>query len=260
MDKDCYWEHGMPVGRHYLCIDGRSTVCPRCCVEQCPVETPDLFAACAAAGHPTWPAVEPSIPRKLVCLESAWDARVFHSTSVKGFLDALGPLVRPPLRVAHRFIESAEHLARYARSPDGALWADPDAWDAPVFYLAFHGAPGTVHSVLDRIGPEVLCEVFRGYGGYNCLLYFSACGVLRGAKGRRFARDLLAVSGARAVIGYTADVEWMGSLVADLLFLHRFYTHENPWKALPDIFASVRKDFRPARGMGYTLVRAAEKA
>jgi hypothetical protein len=69
---------------------------------------------------------------------------------------------------------------------------------------------------------------------------------------------LLDASGVRAVIGYTADVDWMDSLAADLLFLHRFYSHDDPWNGLPEIFASVERDFRPARDMGYTLVLASD--
>src|SRR5438105_723673 len=250
---DCYWQHGTAPEQRYPCIDGRSTVCPRCCVERCPVETPELFSACAAAGHPTWPNVGRAVPRKLVCLESTWDESIFGATSVKGFLDSLAPLLHPPLRVAHRFIESARHLAHYTRHPGGSLWTDPNAWDTPVFYLAFHGSPGTVRSTLEQIGADVLCDAFTGYGGYDCLLYFSSCGVLRGPTGRRFAKDLLASSGARAVIGYTADVNWIDSLVTDLLFLYRFYSHPDAWSHLSEIFTSVKRDFKPARAMGYTL-------
>src|SRR5205814_1404679 len=87
--SDCYWQHGAAPEQKYPCIDGRSTVCPRCCVERCPVETPELFSACAAAGHPTWPNVGRAVPRKLVCLESSWDETIFGATSVKGFFDSL---------------------------------------------------------------------------------------------------------------------------------------------------------------------------
>jgi hypothetical protein len=222
------------------------------------VETPELFAACAAAGHPTWPSVGSPIPKKLVCLESAWDDRVFQPVSVKGFLDALGPLIRPPLRVAHRFIESARHLAHYTRHPDGTLWTDPNAWDSPIYYLAFHGAPGAVRCALERVDADVLVDAFSDYGKYDCLIYFGACGVLRGREGRDFARKLLDSSGVRAVIGYTTDVGWMDSLVVDLLFFYRFYSHNDPWAALPEIFASVQRDFKPVRKMGYTLVLAPE--
>lgn len=258
LPSDCYWHHHAPSNQLYPCIDGQSTVCPRCCVESCPVETPEYFAQCAAAGHPTWPSVKAKIPHKLVCLESSWDENVFHAMSVKGFLESLAPLLQPPLRVAHRFIESARHLAHYTRHPSGTLWKDPNAWDAPIYYLAFHGVSGAVKATLEQIDADTLCDAFTGYGTYNCLLYLSACSVLRGAKGRRLGRRLLAASGVRAVIGYTTNVNWLNSLVVDLLFLYRFYSHPDPWGDLGEIFSSVKRDFKPARRMGYTFIAASE--
>jgi hypothetical protein len=256
MTDDCYWNHRAPKKNCYLCMDGESMVCPRCCVECCPTETPDWFARCAAAGHPPWPSVIYTVPRKLVCLESSWDDRVFKNLSVKGFFDSLKPLIRPPLQVDHRFIESSKHLAYYLRRPGGVLWMDPSAWDVPIFYLGFHGSPGSVHSALERIGPDDLCEAFAGYGAYPNLIYFGSCNVLEGAKGKKFARDLLRASGSRAVIGYKKDINWMDSLVVDLLFLYRFYTSLHTWNKLTETFESVQRDFKPAREMGYILVEA----
>ena len=40
----------------------------------------------------------------------------------------------------------------------------------------------------------------------------------------------------RAVIGYATTVDWMASLVADMLFLHRFYRNPSPWRNLKRIF------------------------
>jgi len=255
MEQSCYWEHETPAEEHFPCLDGVSTVCPRCCVERCPVETPDWFARCAAAGHPTWPHTRPSVPRKLICLEAPWNYRVFSGVSVKGFLDSLAHLLNPPLRVAHRYVESTRHLAYCAQRPDGLLWSDADAWDAPIFYLAFHGSPGAVTSPLESIDSAALCDAFTGYSGYPCLLYFGACNVLKGAKGERFVRDLLEASGVRAILGYTTSVDWMDSLVVDMLFFYRFYGDADPWKNLGKIFTSVRRDFQPAKAMGWRLVR-----
>ena len=53
----CYWNHEAQSTETYLCLDGKSRVCARCCVEKCAVDTPVWFANCAEAGHPTWPAV-----------------------------------------------------------------------------------------------------------------------------------------------------------------------------------------------------------
>lgn len=254
MDNDCYWKHEGSKENHYYCLDGENMVCPQCCVECCPVETPDWFAECSEAGHPTWPSVAHTVPRKLVCLESSWDDRVFHNLSVRGFFEALRPLTSPPLQVAHRFIESLKHLAYYTRKPDGLLWTDPVSWDCPVFYLAFHGSPGSVQTTLEGIGTIALCDSFKDYGVYPNLIYLGSCSVLAGKTGERFGRDLLETSGSNAVVGYTTNVGWIDSLVVDTLFLYRFYTNKDPWGNLPDIFASVLNDFTPAQKMGYTLL------
>ena len=255
---DCYWHHDTTPSQRYSCIDGKNVVCARCCVERCAVETPDFFAACAAAGHPTWPSVGRGrpVPSKLVCLESYWNDQLFHTVSVKGFLEAWRPTLRPPVQLAHRFVESRRGLAYYTKRPHGLLWRQPEVWDAPIYYLALHGSPGSVAPVLDSIGSDTLCEAFREYGGYDCLVYFGCCSVLRGRAGQRFARDFLHATGCRAVIGYRTEIDWMPSMLTDLLFFERFYSHADPWKALGAIHASVTRDFRPARDLGLTLVQA----
>jgi hypothetical protein len=195
------------------------------------------------------------VPPKLVCLESYWNERLFQTASVKGFFESMAPLLHPPLVVAHRFVESENGLVHYAQR-GGVLWRQADAFDAPVFYLAFHGAPGAVRSVLGRIGADRLCQAFEGYGGggYRNLVYFAACNVLRGREGQAFAKRFLKETGVRAVIGYTTTVDWMASLVADMLFLHRFYSDPSPWRNLKRIFASVQKDYPRAKRLGHTLI------
>jgi len=193
-------------------------------------------------------------PAKLVCIESYWNDRLFQTVSVKGFFEAMAPLAHPPLKVAHRFVDSGAGLAYYLRRPDGVAWREKELFDAPVYYLAFHGKPGAVSPALGRVGAAQLCEAFAGYGAYRNLVYFAACSVLRGKRGRGFAREFLRRTGVRAVVGYAASVDWMESLVCDLLFLHRFYADPSPWKNLRRIFASVLRDYPRARRLGYTLV------
>lgn len=140
------------------------------------------------------------------------------------------------------------------------MWRQAELFDAPVFYLAFHGKPGTVISLTGDIGAEPLIATFEGYGGYPNLVYFAACSMLRGARGARFAREFLQRTGVRALIGYTTRVDWMASLVADMLFLHRFYRDPSPWRNLKRIFASVQRDYPPAQRLGYTLVTTDRRA
>jgi hypothetical protein len=190
-----------------------------------------------------------------VCLEGYWNERMFQTFSVKGFYEAMAPLLNPPLIVAHRFVESAQGLAYYAKRPDGLMWRSEELFDTPIYYLAFHGRPGAVSSLLGRVEAERLCEAFAGYGGYDNLVYFACCNILRGKTGRRFAREFLKRSGVRALIGYTTTVDWISSLVADMLFLHRFYRDPSPWRNLSRIFSSVKRDYPAARRLGYTLVK-----
>jgi hypothetical protein len=149
----------------------------------------------------------------------------------------MAPLAHPPLTVAHRFVESEAGLAYYTRRPGGVMWRQR-----------------AVRSLLGGISGRRLCEAFEGYGGYPNLVYFAACSVLRGARGARFAKEFLQATGVRALVGYTTRVDWMASLVADLLFLDRFYADPAPWRNLKRIFASVQRDYPPARRLGHTLV------
>ena len=193
-------------------------------------------------------------PAKLVCLETYWNERLFQSFSVKGFFEAMAPLAHPPLMIAHRFVESEAGLAYYTKRPGGVMWRHRELFDAPIYYLAFHGKPGKVISLTGTIGAQPLIDAFEGYGAYDNLVYFAACSVLRGAQGAQFARDFLKATGMRALIGYTTRVDWMASLLADMLFLHRFYSDPSPWRNLKKIFASVQRDYPRARRLGHTLV------
>lgn len=196
-------------------------------------------------------------PRKLVCLETYWSDRqtqVFRERSVRPFFEGLSAQLDPLLAIAHRFLDSPAQLAAYTKQREGLLWRDPQSFDVPVYYLSFHGSPGKIHTALARIGPARLCQAFAGWGaGYDNLVYFAACSVFAGAKGERFAREFLRASGCRAVLGYATDIDWMESMLTDLLFLRRFYADRNPWKNLRAIHDSVLADFAPARRLGHTL-------
>ena len=69
------------------------------------------------------------------------------------------------------------------------------------------------------------------------------------------ARDscLIQLSCCRAITGYATDIDWMDSMVTDLLFLKRFFGNEDPWANIERIHASVLDDFAPARRLGFQL-------
>ena len=196
-------------------------------------------------------------PRKLVVLETYWSdhgSRAFRSESVQPFFQGLAGQLDPALRIGHRFVESPAHLAAYTRRQDGLLWSDAEVFDTPVYYLSFHGSPGTVRTALARLGPARLLKAFEGWGkSHDNLVYFAACSVLAGPRGRRFAGQFLERSGCRAVVGYATDIDWIESMLTDLLFLRRFYADPDPWRNLRAIHESVLTDFAPAHRLGFTL-------
>jgi hypothetical protein len=181
---------------------------------------------------------------------------MFQDFSVKTFLEGMAPLAHPPLTVAHRFVDSAAGLAYYLRRPGGLMWRQKELFDAPVYYLAFHGRPASVRTVVERIEGEALMEAFAGYGenGYRNLVYFAACNVLRGKPGLEFAKTFVKKTRVQAVVGYATPVDWMASLVCDLLFLHRFYRDPAPWNNLRKIFNSVHRDYPAARRLKHILI------
>ena len=194
-------------------------------------------------------------PPKLVCLETYWNEKLFQTVSVKGFFEAMAPLARsaahrraPLRRVGGR----ARALREAARRRDVA--AARAVRRAGVLPRVPRPARRGFASTLGRIGAASLCEAFAGYGGYRNLVYFAACNVLRGERGLQFARAV--PQGERRARGdrlhHAGD--WMASLVADMLFLHRFYSDPSPWRNLRRIFASVLRDYPRARRLGYTLV------
>ena len=195
-------------------------------------------------------------PAKIVSLEAYWNEEMFQDFSVKRFLEGMAPLVHPPLTVAHRFVDSAAGLAYYVRRPGGLMWRQKELFNAPVFYLAFHGRPASVRTPVERIDGDALMEAFSGYGdnGYRNLVYFAACNVFRGKRGLAFAKEFVKKTRVQAVVGYATPVGWMASLVCDLLFLHRFYNDPSPWKNLRKIFNSVHRDYPAARRLKHILI------
>jgi hypothetical protein len=196
-------------------------------------------------------------PRKLVCLETYWSDRhvqAFRERSVRPFFEGLAAQLEPPLAVAHRFMDTPSQLVSYTKFKKGLLWRDPAIFDVPVTYLSFHGSPGKIHTALAKIGAAQLCRAFAGWGkGYDNLVYFGACSVFKGKHGENFAQQFLKASRCRAVLGYTTDVNWMDSMLTDLLFLRRFYADPDPWKNLRAIHESVLADFLPAQLLGHVL-------
>lgn len=239
------------AGKPYDCLDRQRRVCPRCCVEHCREESPEDFARCARLGHPTWPTGSSKRPpKRIVCLEGYWDDDdVFDRSSVRPFLEGLAD-ARGDLVVAHRRVDSLESLERIATS---TLWEDRAAWDTPLYYLAFHGRKGRLSLSEDEAGLSALRRYFEDYGAFPHILYFGSCSTLGGRSGEKLANQLLEHADSRAIIGYEKNVDWVRSMLVDLLFVQKFFDDDDPWNRLPDIHQSVLDELPFAHDLGFRI-------
>lgn len=120
--------------------------------------------------------------------------------------------------VAHRYVDTEEGLLDAAQK-----WGQKQYDALSVGYFGFHGEPGRVWLGRTPVTLDALGEVLQGRCG-NRVVYFGSCAVLDGPAD--VAERFLRVTGARAVIGYTKDVDWMESSAFDLLLLDALSRYE----------------------------------
>ena len=98
--------------------------------------------------------------------------------------------------------------------------------------------------------PRPLADVLR------LLHQFLPHTALGGFAGRKLSKGLLEWVGSRAVVGYTQDVDWMKSMLIDLLFTEKFYSTAEPWAdgELRRIYDEVIDEVSFAERLGFTIV------
>jgi hypothetical protein len=116
--------------------------------------------------------------------------------------------VSPTIEFAHRDAVTVDEFERYLRQ-----WSQKQYQRLSVGYLAFHGSPG--HLVIGRTSYslEQLGELLEDRLA-DRILYFGSCGTLDVEIDR--IQALRAQTAARAISGYTKDVDWIESAAFDL--------------------------------------------
>lgn len=92
-------------------------------------------------------------------------------------------------------------------------------------YFAFHGAKGRILIDRESITLPDLGEMLRGVC-QDRIVYFGSCSTLRVSKEEISA--FLKETGARAVLGYTKEVDWFESAAFDLLLLDALTRFQRP--------------------------------
>ena len=110
----------------------------------------------------------------------------------------------------HRDVGTEDELYHYL-----GKWAQRGYGSYEVLYFAFHGVRGGIRVGRGTVPLADLAEKLQGKAAGR-LVYFGCCSVMRD---RRAVAEFQQQTGARAICGYTKDVDWIESAAFDLLLL-----------------------------------------
>ncbi|WP_416063162.1 DUF6642 family protein [Rhodococcus indonesiensis] len=145
----------------------------------------------------------------VLCLEGEWGERLAERTSVEPALELLER--SGVIRLIHRDIATRGELEHYL---DRAMRKSFKGFD--LIFLAFHGSPETLWLGKDCITFSELEEVMAG----RCtgkIIHFGSCQVL--AADDEVLIQFCRRTGARAVVGYTKDVDIITTAAFEILLV-----------------------------------------
>lgn len=147
----------------------------------------------------------------LLCLEGEWDED--------------DPTSRLSIEPTLRLLEKANYFDVVHRDvcTEQELWCHLDRWSSHkafrnyrTLYLGFHGSPHEFYIGDLAIGLEQLSQRLEGQCD-DSVIYFASCGVL-GADDSTL-KAFCKRTGAKAVMGYTEEVDWLESAAFELVNL-----------------------------------------
>lgn len=147
-------------------------------------------------------------PPGILCLEGDWDTEdpVNPKTIEPAlqFLERLGYV-----KIHHRNVNTMPELWRHL-----GLWDSQELDDYRFLYLGFHGSPGFLDISGDPLGMDTLAAKLEGHCG-DRVIFLSSCGALASADDtlQKFCRT----TGADAVVGYTADVDFIEAAAFEMI-------------------------------------------
>ncbi|MGU3292502.1 DUF6642 family protein [Williamsia sp. M5A3_1d] len=150
-------------------------------------------------------------PTGVFCLEGEWEEALESRLSMEPALQLLQD--SGDIRLVHRDVATEAELRYYLER----LFKNKRA-GLDILYLGFHGSSQTVYLGRDEVSIGDLQEMLEG----RCdgrVIHFGSCGVLRASD--ELLKDFCKVTKARAVLGYTRDVDWVEAAAFELLLVKR---------------------------------------
>lgn len=180
----------------------------------------------------------------IFCLEGEWDSDLRARKSVEPILQLLEGLKLA--KYIHRDVATREEFTYYIDK-----WSQPRYSNYRVLDLAMHGGAGAVglgrHTLtLDEVG-EIL-----GGRRPDAIVYFGSCLTMDGddADLTRFVRR----AGVKAVVGYSAVIDWLASASFEVVLLQQLVTHLESTHRNDYLFRRITEEHGDyARNLGLTI-------
>lgn len=175
-------------------------------------------------------------------MEAPWSSRVTDVRSVAPVLQALedAGVARHGRHVINSRDDFVKQLTRLGQKQHEGF---------TIGYVAMHGSPGKVYAGRRSIDlPDVGKNLPRRALSKK-VLHFGSCSVLTHEDQQR---DLLEALGAKAITGFTRDVDWFESLAFELLLFKTLARYTRP----SDADRYIRKNHGElAERLGFVMVR-----
>ena len=154
-------------------------------------------------------------PLGIFCFEGDWGNRLDDTTSVRPLLETMNRVVG--VNYIHRRIGTKSELYYYVDR-----WLDDDLAAYRVGHFAFHGEDSALCVNDERVTLRGLGRKI-GNRAEGRIIYFDACDTLNVDDSE--LDGFLSNTGADAVIGNAANVDWMESAAFDLLLFYALSHH-----------------------------------
>jgi hypothetical protein len=143
------------------------------------------------------------------CLEGEWDSDLRKRTSVLPVLELLERL--GAIKAIHRKVATTGEVEHYLN-----LWRQARYDDYPVLYLAAHGYEGSLSwSNRNDTSLDDLADIL-GETATSCYIHLGSCLTPFNEKQ---ASAFVEKTGARALLGYRTEVDWVESAAFETLLL-----------------------------------------
>ncbi|HQO62440.1 MAG TPA: hypothetical protein PK528_02390 [Syntrophorhabdus sp.] len=180
----------------------------------------------------------------IFCLEGLWDNDLRKISTVEPILSLLHR--RNSIPYIYRDCGTLDEFKFYLN-----IWPQKRYRNYPVLYLAFHGKKGVIHigrdkCKLDEIGDELAGKC------RNTFIVIGACETLDIDK--RYLNKFIDTTGALAVCGYKAVVDWMKSTAFELLIMDTLQENAFDRRGIPSIKKKLTSLSKSFKDLGFRIV------